>query len=71
MLKEDQEKIQEAASATIGSLRALLEEKNKLIEKYREKLESNPSQLAKTKAERRADDLLERLAADATIECRI
>ena len=39
MVREDQEKLQEAASATIGSLRSLLEEKNRLIEKYKERLE--------------------------------
>ena len=39
MIREDQEKLQEAASATIGSLRSLLDEKNRLIEKYKERLE--------------------------------
>lgn len=33
MMREEQEKLQEAASATIGSMRALLEEKNIEIER--------------------------------------
>jgi hypothetical protein len=39
MNREEQEKIQQAASATIHSMQQLINEKNKLIEKYREKLE--------------------------------
>jgi hypothetical protein len=34
MMREEQEKLQEAASATIGSMRALLEEKNAEIERF-------------------------------------
>jgi hypothetical protein len=39
MLREEQEQLQEAASATIGSMRSLLEEKNREIERLRSKLE--------------------------------
>jgi hypothetical protein len=61
----DQEKLQEAANATIGSMRALLEEKNRLIEKYRDKIDQlmNTDQ-RKSRAERHAEDILERIAAD-------
>lgn len=34
MMKEEQEKLQEAASATIGSMRSLLEEKNQEIDRF-------------------------------------
>ena len=37
MLREEQEKLQEAASAIIGFLRSLLEEKNRIIDKYKER----------------------------------
>lgn len=71
LMQDEQEKLQEAASATIGSLRALLEEKNRIIDKYRDRLEkgSLPSH-NKSRAERRADELLDRIAADESEEAR-
>jgi hypothetical protein len=33
MMRDEQEKLQEAASATIGSMRSLLEEKNRELER--------------------------------------
>jgi len=39
MMREEQEKLQEAASATIGSMRSLLEDKNKEIERLRSKMD--------------------------------
>ena len=39
MMREEQEKLQEAVSATIGSLRSLLEEKNRIIDKCKERIE--------------------------------
>lgn len=34
MMREEQEKLQEAASATIGSMSSLLEEKNRELERF-------------------------------------
>lgn len=72
LMQDEQEKLQEAASATIGSLRALLEEKNRIIDKYRDRLEkgSGVPHHNKSRAERRADELLDRIAADETEEAR-
>lgn len=75
MMRDEQEQLQEAASATIGSLRSLLEEKNRIIDKYREKVERMQQSAAvtphsKSRAERRADDLLERMALDDSEEAR-
>jgi chromosome segregation ATPase len=71
LLHEEQEKLQEAASATIGSLRALLEEKNRIIDKYRDRAErAQAGHPVKSRAERRADELLDRIAADETEEAR-
>lgn len=65
MRQEEQEKLQEAASATIGSLRSLLEEKNRVLEKYREKLEFlQQSAHIKSRADRRAEELLEKIDRD-------
>jgi len=38
-MQEEQQKLQEAANATIRNLSQLLEEKNQAIERYREKIE--------------------------------
>lgn len=71
MMRDEQEQLQEAASATIGSLRSLLEEKNRIIDKYREKVERmQQTTHSKSRAERRADDLLERMALDESEEAR-
>jgi chromosome segregation ATPase len=71
MLHDEQEKLQEAACATIGSLRALLEEKNRTIDKLRHKLEHmQTAHPTKSRAEIRADELLSRIAADETEEAR-
>ena len=62
---EDQENMQEAATATMTSMRQLLDEKNRMIEKYREKLEDvRNEKRPKSAADRKADDLLERLTQD-------
>jgi hypothetical protein len=62
-MQQDQEKMLIAANATIGSLQQLLEEKGRLIEKYRGKLEALESTAhVKSRAERHADELLERYA---------
>eukprot|EP00981_Chlorochromonas_danica_P012527 scaffold5121_cov223-Ochromonas_danica.AAC.5 len=64
----EQEKLQEAATATISSLRALLEEKNRLIEKYRDRIERLTTEGSDgrggrgDRASRNADALLDRLA---------
>ena len=64
---EDQENMQEAATATMTSMRQLLDEKNRMIEKYREKLEDSRSEKRpKSAADRKADDLLERLTQDTS-----
>ena len=62
---EDQERLQEAATATMASMKQLLDEKNRVIEKYREKLEdAKMVQKPKSAADRKADALLERLTHD-------
>ena len=85
IMRDEQEKLQEAASATIGSMRSLLDDKNKEIERLRNKLEGHYRLPPKGKggnkgglddyagrnsshmpsvADRRAEELLERLAAE-------
>lgn len=62
MMRDEQEKLQEAANATIGSLRALLDEKNRTIDKYRQKLETQAlDKKVKSQADLKADKLLEKL----------
>jgi hypothetical protein len=62
---EDQEHLQEAATATMASMKQLLEEKNRAIDKYREKLEDAKTEKKhKSAADRKADALLERLTQD-------
>lgn len=69
VMKEEQHKLQEAAGATIGSMKSLLDEKNRLIESYRDRIEDLTSGGAtdgggarrKTKADRKAEALLEKL----------
>jgi centrosomal protein CEP290 len=67
VMKEEQSKLQEAAGATIGSMKALLEEKNRLIENYRSRIEDLTASGAETgnrrksKADKKAEALLERL----------
>ena len=67
-MKQEQSKIQEAASATIQSLKSLLDEKNRLIEGYRQRMEemqaNGEGRRTKSKADRKADELLEQLDAD-------
>ena len=69
-LKEEQHKLQEAAGATIGSMKQLLDEKNRLIENYRNRIEDLTASGAesgtrrKTKAEKKAEALLEKLDAE-------
>jgi len=61
-LKEEQNKLQEAAAATISSLKSLLEEKNRLIESYRKKVEDlGGEKRTKSRADKKADELLQRL----------
>lgn len=71
IMKEEQDKLQEAASATIGSLRLMLDEKNASLEKYQAKVEALQTELlesggrkAQSVADRRADDLLKKLQAE-------
>jgi hypothetical protein len=65
---EDQEHLQEAATATMASMKQLLEEKNRAIDKYREKLEdAKTEKKPKSAADRKADALLERLTQDAEL----
>jgi hypothetical protein len=69
LMREEQEKLQEAATATIGSMRALLEEKNRTLEKYRQRIEQlqsgeeghNTVKRNQSLADRRAEALLQRL----------
>ena len=67
-MKQEQGKIQEAASATIQSLKSLLDEKNRLIEGYRQRMEemqaNGEGKRTRSKADRKADELLEQLDAD-------
>eukprot|EP01042_Synura_sphagnicola_P002158 gene2158-2578_t len=57
--------LQEAATATMSSMRALLEEKNRVIDRYRVKLEELQSQqTAPSVADRRAGDLLRQLEGE-------
>lgn len=71
IMKEEQDKLQQAASATIGSLRLMLEEKNEALDKYQEKVEALQTELLESGsrkqqsvADRRADDLLKQLQAE-------
>lgn len=64
-MREEQDKMQEAANATIGSLRSLLDERNRQIEKYREKIEElHAERRPKSKADLKADELLDELDRD-------
>ncbi|CAM9286438.1 unnamed protein product, partial [Ectocarpus fasciculatus] len=71
IMKEEQDKLQEAASATIGSLRLMIDEKNQLLDKYSAKIEAlqtevleSGSRKPQSVADRRADDLLKKLQAE-------
>ena len=65
MMKQDQDKLQEAANATIGSLKSLLEEKNRIIDKYRHKIEElQASHHKKSIADKHAEELLRKLEDD-------
>lgn len=65
ILRQDQEKLQEAANATIGSLKTLLMEKNKTIEKYRSKIEElQAMHHKKSHVDRKAEELLRKLDND-------
>jgi hypothetical protein len=71
VMKDEQDQMQEAASATISSLKRLLDDKNVTIEKYRTKIADLQEQLMLIGAhrpvsnvDRRADDLLRRLQAE-------
>lgn len=65
LLRQEQERMQEAASATIGSLKNLLEEKNKTIDKYRRKIDDLTSQShKKSYVDKKAEDLLKQLEID-------
>jgi len=72
LLHEEQEQLQEAASVTIGSLRALLEEKNVIIDRHRATIErlTNSTATHKSRAEKRADDLLLKLENEYQEESR-
>lgn len=74
LMQDEQEKLQEAASVTIGSLRALLEEKNAIIERHRNTIDrltqAGSSAGNKSRADKRADDLLDRLNHEAGEEAR-
>lgn len=69
LIREEQEKLQEAASATIGSMRAMLEEKNREIDRQRAKIDSLQNgdegrfstKRMQSLADRRAEALLKRL----------
>ena len=66
-MKEEHHKLQEAAGATINSMKQLLDEKNRMIENYRNRIEDLTASGAesgsrrKTKAEKKAEALLEKL----------
>jgi hypothetical protein len=66
-MNEDQERLQEAASATITSLRSLIEDKNRLIDKLRERIEEllQDRSRKKSKADQNADELLDRLQEES------
>lgn len=73
LMHDEQEQLQEAASVTIGSLRALLEEKNAIIERHRntiDRLTQAGTSTGKSRADKRADDLLDRLNHEAGEEAR-
>ena len=73
LMHEEQEQLQEAASVTIGSLRALLEEKNAIIERHRntiDRLTQAGTSTGKSRADKRADDLLDRRNHEAGEEAR-
>lgn len=78
LLREEQEQLQMTATATIGSLRALLEEKNVIIDKLhttidRLTIHSNAHVRhgsGRTRAEIRADDLLDKLNNESNEESR-
>jgi chromosome segregation ATPase len=62
IMMAEQSKLQEAASATVGSLRAMLDEKNRQLDKYRERIEElQRERKVKSHADKRADELLESL----------
>jgi chromosome segregation ATPase len=67
IMPEEQEKLQEAASATIGSLKSIIEEKNHIIDKLREKVDELTAQAipnSKSRTDKRVDDILDEIAND-------
>ena len=59
-------RLQEAASTTIGSMRSLLDEKNRLIEKYRARVEELQAQVHhKSVVDKRVDDVLRKLDGES------
>lgn len=61
-MKDEHAKMQEAAAATITSLKSLVDEKTRLIEQYRRKVEDlGGEKRTKSRADKRADELLQRL----------
>lgn len=58
ILRAEQARVQEAASATIGSLRALLAEKNETIDRLRDRLEHLDAHRPRSHADRNAEALL-------------
>lgn len=66
LMREDQDKLQEAATATISSLKLLLEEKERMLEKYRAKIEELQAVARpQTMADRRAEQLLHELQSES------
>jgi hypothetical protein len=64
LLQEDQEKLQIAATATISSMRSLLEEKNRSLEKAEAKIdELQRLRRVKSAADKHADELIQWLDA--------
>lgn len=70
---QEQQQVQAAATATIQSLQALLEEKNRLIESYRDKLDSASSQTPSTRsrAVQQADKILDVLAHEEHVQVQV
>jgi len=63
----EQDRLQDATSAALSGMRSILEEKNRVIERYREKVDQLQNSVpVKSTADRRADALLQSLdAADS------
>lgn len=67
----EQDRLQDASSAALSGMRSVLEEKNRLIERYREKIDKLQSEVPmKSNVDRRAEALLQSLDTDALLVTR-